>query len=215
MTKTSKLSLPVALVLAAFVTAQPALAQGNGKGNGNGNGNGKGRGNDRDRVEQVRRDRDRDRDDARLVRRDRDGDDRWERRSDRYGTWEISRDRRTLRRNGRDVPRGWCQGRGNPHNTPENCGGWRYSQNRSVWDWIGIGGSRTDDRRWDDRVYSRTGRTSSSGGSYSGSHSEYHRWHDQVCADRARGASLSERLRIAAQCKAEHDDWHRQTGTRH
>ncbi|HEX8694265.1 MAG TPA: hypothetical protein VF746_17725 [Longimicrobium sp.] len=202
--KTSKLSLPVALVLAAVVSASPVLAQGN-------SGKGHGRGHGKQEQRDNRGSRDRDRDDDRFERRD----DRFQRSSTFGGNrFEISRDRRTLLRNGRRVPPGWCIGRGNPHNTPENCGGWRYSQNRSIWDWIGIGDrDRRDDRRWDDRRWD----SRSSSGSYSGSHTEFHRYHDQRCRELAAqaGTNLRRLVEIRATCKAEHDDWHRRTGTSH
>lgn len=204
MTK-SKLSIPVALLLAAVVSAAPAEAQ---KGNGNGNGNGKNkqeqREDRRDRSDDDRWERDdrRDRDDDRRVTRRRgDGDDRW----------TLSRDRRTLSRNGRAVPKGWCQGRGNPHNTPANCGGYEFDTRRSVWEWIGLD---RDSRRTSNRTVLGSTRTTS--GSYSARHAEFHRQHDARCREQAnRAGSLAERLRVASQCKAAHDDWHRRTGTRH
>ena len=206
--KTSKLSLPVALVLAAVVTASPALAQGN---------SGKGRGHGKQEQRDNRGNRDRDRDDDRFSRRDRDDDDRRFSRSSTFSgnRFEISRDRRTLLRNGRRVPPGWCIGRGNPHNTPENCGGWTWSQNRSIWDWIGIG-SR-DDRRWDDRRRDDVRWDTRRSGSLSSSHGEFHRWHDQRCRELAAqaGTSLRRLVEVRAACKAEHDEWHRRTGTRH
>jgi Ni/Co efflux regulator RcnB len=205
--KTSKLSLPLALALAAVVSASPVLAQGN-----SGKGRGHGKQEQRDNRGNRDRDRDRDRDDDRFSRRD----DRFERSTVFAGNrFEISRDRRTLLRNGRRVPPGWCRGRGNPHNTPENCGGWSHSQSRSIWDWIGISsGDRRDDRRWDDRLDTRR---RSSSGSFSGSHSEFHRYHDQRCRELAAqaGTNLRRLVEIRATCKAEHDDWHRRTGTRH
>ena len=165
----------------------------------------------------------------RLERR-RDDDGRWERRSGsrtsgnlrRSSTWggsrwELSSDRRTLSRNGRRVPPGWCIGRGNPHNTPANCGGWRYNQSRSIWDWIGIGSrdGRTTRDVWSD---GRTTRRTSGSGIYSMSHSEYHRWHDAQCRERTERVSGDARTRLArvleirAQCNREHDEWHRRTG---
>jgi hypothetical protein len=214
-----KASLPLALVLAAALSAAPVDAQ-KGNGNGNGNGNGKNKHEQRDRDRDYRDD-DRRRsndDDRRVTRRNSSNDNiRWEsRRGD--DRWTLSRDRRSLNRNGRRVPPGWCQGRGNPHNTPENCGGYRYSTARSIWEWIGLG---SDTRRTTrsgttlDRVLNGTRRTSSSG-SYTSSHSEFHRVHDARCRDAVRDANTTpQRLLIATQCKETHEDWHRRTGTRH
>jgi hypothetical protein len=212
--KTSRLSLPLALALAAAVSASPVLAQGT-----SGKGHGRGKQEQRDN----RGNRDRDRDDDRFSRRDRDDDDD-DRRFSRSSTWgghrwELSRAGRTLRRDGRRVPPGWCIGRGNPHNTRENCGGWRWDQRRTIWDWIGIGSRddrrwddrRRDDGRWDDRWDTRRS------GSVSSSHAEFHRWHDQRCRQLAAqaGTNLRRLVEVRAICKAEHDDWHRRTGTRH
>ncbi|HEX7239726.1 MAG TPA: hypothetical protein VF263_05645, partial [Longimicrobiaceae bacterium] len=92
------LNLSFALALAAALAAAPADAQGKGKDK-----------KDRERTEQAR---------PRSFRPE-DG----ERRSDR---WED--EVRLERRGGKRVPEGWCQGKGNPHNTVENCGrsGTRY-----------------------------------------------------------------------------------------
>lgn len=211
-----KASLPLALVLAAALSAAPADAQ---KGNGNGNGNGNGK--NKHEQEQRRRDRDDDDDrrrsnddDRRVTRRGSNDNVRWEsRRGD--DRWTLSRDRRSLSRNGRRVPPGWCQGRGNPHNTAENCGGYRFSTNRSVWEWVGLG---SDTRRTTrngttlDRVLNGTRRTSSN----TSSHSEFHRVHDARCREAARTtSSITRRLEIASACKDEHEDWHRRAGTRH
>ena len=113
------------------------------------------------------------------------------------------------------MPTGWCQGRGNPHNTAANCGGYRYSTSRSLWEWIGLGSypSRTSSGS---KTLSGVlgGRTSS--GSYSSSHESFHRSHDARCREAARNtSSLTRRLEIARDCKQEHDEWHRRTGTRH
>ncbi|HEU4454627.1 MAG TPA: hypothetical protein VFR81_16285 [Longimicrobium sp.] len=207
-----KASLPLALVLAAALSAAPVDAQ-KGNGNGNGNGNGKNKHEQRDRDDDRRRDDD----DRRVTRRGSNDDVRWEsRRGD--DRWTLSRDRRSLTRNGRRVPPGWCQGRGNPHNTVANCGGYRYNTSRSLWDWIGLGSDtrRTTSRGTTlDRVLGGTRRTSSSG-SYTSSHSEFHRVHDARCREAARTtSSLTRRLEIASACKDEHEDWHRRTGTRH
>jgi len=205
------LSLPLALVLAAALSAAPVDAQ---KGNGNGNGNGNGKNKQEQRDERRGRDNDRRDDDRRVTRRSSNDNVRWESRSgdDR---WSLSRDRRSLSRNGRRVPTGWCQGRGNPHNTAANCGGYRYNTSRSLWEWSGLGSypSRTSSG-------SKTlggilgGRTNS--GSYGSSHESFHRSHDARCREAARStSSVTRRLEIASACKNEHDDWHRRTGTRH
>jgi len=210
-----KASLPLALALAAMLSAAPADAQ---KGHGNGNGNGHGNGKNKHEQRDDRRDDDRRDDDRRVTRRSGSNDNvRWEsRRGD--DRWTLSRDRRSLSRNGRRVPTGWCQGRGNPHNTAANCGGYRYNASRSLWDWVGLGSYSTNRTRSGttlDRVLNGTRRTSS--GSYSSSsHSEFHRVHDARCREAANNtSSITRRLEIASACKDEHDDWHRRTGTRH
>src|SRR5690606_33426583 len=53
------------------------------------------------------------------------------------------------------VPPGWCQGVGNPHNTPENCG-YNSRTNRDRYPY-------EDDRRYDNR-----------GGSYEEAHRRFH-----------------------------------------
>lgn len=199
MTRTS-LNLPVVAALAALLTASPVLAQGKG--------NGHGRGHDRDRVER-RDDRGRDRDD--------DDDRRWDRRR--------SDDRVFSRRSGRRVPPGWCRGVGNPHRTRANCG---YHTDR-IW--------RDREGRWRDRygdvirrdgIYrdrdgvlrNRDGRRilrsrTSTSSTYEARHRAYHEQLRRSCADRARNASLLEKLRIDRQCDAEHDAWHRRAGRSH
>ncbi|HEX8831574.1 MAG TPA: hypothetical protein VF705_10430 [Longimicrobium sp.] len=184
--KSNRLSLSAFLALAAIVSASPAVAQGKGHGNGK---------HDRPRQE-VRRDDDRERE-----RRD----DRWERER-REGT-------RFERRESRNVPRGWCQGRGNPHNTAANCG-YRGDLDRVYRDRNGVLRDRNGRViRSDGSVYNDRGTVYNGGGS---SHTEYHRWHDQQCRDRsAQAGGITGRIRVAAQCKAEHDAWHRQQGTSH
>lgn len=201
--KSNRLSLSAFVALAAMLSVSPAMAQGKGNGNGHGRGH-----DDRPRTE-ARRDDDR-RDDRRYD--DRRDDSRFERRS--------------------NVPRGWCQGTGNPHNTARNCG-YRGSLDGLYRDRSGVirdRGGRVvmgDGRVYDERsrVYTRTGTTSRNstygnggynGGSYEAAHQDYHRWHDQQCRDRSTQVrSVGDRLRVAGQCKAEHDEWHRQQGTRH
>lgn len=183
--KTTKFNLPLALALAAALSASPALAQG--KGNGNGN-------RERDRVEERER-------------RDRD-DDRWDdRRDDR-------RDQpRFERRSERRVPPGWCRGRGNPHNTAQNC---RWNNSRSVWE-------RYDsrDRRWEDRTTYERGTYGNgsygSSGSYDQAHREFHYTHDRQCRERAaqRPTNLRWQLQVRQECQAIHQDFHRRWGRSH
>lgn len=86
--------LPFALALAAALSATPALAQG------------KGHKPHHERKTEVRAPKAQKR--PHLERR---VQPREQRRNDDY---RLERNRR--------VPPGWCQGVGNPHNTPENCG---------------------------------------------------------------------------------------------
>lgn len=197
--------LRVAIAIAAFsaVAASPALAQGNGKSKGKAR-NGqesaqvqrerptlqrRGNGNAalRPRVEDRRDDRYESRD------RDRYEDGRTrERRSN--ATWEDILFGRDDDRRRRDVPRGWCQGRGNPHNTPENCG---YSS----------------DRRYDWDREDRYGGY----GSYNQAHAEFHRALDREYSARAsqiRSDPISQ-IRLRAEKAADHQRWHERTGTRH
>jgi hypothetical protein len=143
-------------------------------------GNGKGKDKNRERTEQVRfREDDR-----------RDDDDRWD------------DDDVRLERRDRRVPPGWCKGKGNPHNTRENCGRRRDDDRRY------------DDRRYEDRRYDdRLGRS----GSYQESHQAFHREHDRICRERASQRAFDPvwQLRVRNECKVEHDRWHASTGTRH
>lgn len=154
-------------------------------------GNGKGQGNrDRDRVEQ--RDR-----------RDRD-DDRWDDRRD-----EPRFERRTERR----VPPGWCQGRGNPHNTAANC---RYNSRLSQWE-------RYDDRdrRWETRSTYERGTYGSGStynrGSYDAAHRDFHYTHDRQCRERAaqRPLDLRYQVQVRQECARIHEDFHRRWGVSH
>jgi Ni/Co efflux regulator RcnB len=177
----SKLSLPLAMVLAAALSASPALAQK--------------KGHDQHR--------DRDRQEVREGRRDRDDDDRWDDRRDR--------DRRDGRLTRRNVPPGWCQGRGNPHNTPENCG---YRRNGTY----NRNGTYDRNRTWDrSGTSSRNGSYGGYGGSYTEAHRAFHRDLDNWCRQEAerRGGGLRGLLAVRAQCDARHQEWHRSTGTRH
>jgi hypothetical protein len=183
---TTRFNLPLAIALVAALSASPAMAQGNGKG--------KSQNRDRDRVEQ--RDR-----------RDRDDDDRrWDRHDDRRDEPRFERRSSTRR-----VPPGWCQGRGNPHNTAANC---RYNSRRSVWE-------RYDDRdrRWETReTYERGTRYETrNGGSYDAAHRDFHYTHDRQCRARAAQRPLDMRwqLQVRQECAAIHQDFHRRWGIAH
>lgn len=95
----------------------------------------------------------------------------------------------------RGVPPGWCKGRGNPHNTVENCGrrGERY------------------DRRYEDRDDDRVS------GSYEEAHDAYHRNEYARCRARLaeRPLDVAWQLRVRAECKRQHDEWHRRAGRSH
>ena len=207
--------LRTALAIAAFsaFAVSPALAQGKG------NNKGQAKKNDREQVQRERPtlqrrgseavlrpaggDRYEDRSNDRYEDR---SDDRYENRNDdRYGdggvrdrrsdsSWEdilFGRNRETGRSN---VPPGWCKGRGNPHNTPENCG---YSSDRR-YDW--------DD---DDRYGGY--------GSYDQAHTVFHRALDREYAARASQNRTDPlyQLRLRAEKSADHQRWHERTGTRH
>lgn len=176
MAMNSKLTFPVVLGLALALAGAPAAAQGKSQAHGK-----------KARVEAVKEKRTR----PDLQRRDeeRDRDRSWEdvllgtdRRDDRYG------------RNAKGVPPGWCKGKGNPHNTPENCGPY----------------SRRDDRSrtagLDDIWGSRNDRY----GSYEEAHAAMHRDHDRACRARAaeRRLDVAWQIRVRAECKNAHDRWH-------
>lgn len=168
-------SLQLSLMVALAAALAASPADAQGKGKGNQK--------ERQRTEQARfRD---DRDDRR---RD---DDRWD-------------DVRLERRDSRQVPPGWCRGKGNPHNTRENCGYDRRDDRR-------YDDRRYDDRRYDDRRYD------SRSGSYAEAHQIFHRDHDRICRERAsqRPFDVRWQLQVRSDCKAEHDRWHARTGTRH
>jgi len=164
--------VPLMLALAFTLAASPVMAQGRGNGNGNGNGKGK--------SEQVRK-----ADDSRPVLQRRSSDDRDD--EERYDEWYDAAGVR------RSVPRGWCQGRGNPHNTVENCG---YSA-----------------------AAARNGRTGSQtrSGSYAQQHAEFHRYLDEKYRDLAgrRPLDVRRQLELRAQKSAEHERWHDQVGRSH
>jgi hypothetical protein len=91
------------------------------------------------------------------------------------------------------VPPGWCQGRGNPHNTRENCG-------------------YTADRRNDSR-----GSVGGRAGSYEREHAEFHRQLDRRYEELAarRPLDVAYQIQLRADKAAEHRRWHERTGTRH
>lgn len=185
MSITNHLRTAVAIGVFSLVAVSPALAQGNG------NANRKGNGNAQDRATAAQQTRQR----PTLERRTNSDDDRRvDRRDERYD--ERYDDRRDVRRN---VPPGWCIGRGNPHNTPENCG---YSS-RDRRD------SRSDDR-YDDRRYDGYG-------SYAEAHSVFHRQLDRRYADLAarRRSDPIYQIRLRSEKATEHQRWHERTGTRH
>jgi hypothetical protein len=175
-----KISLPLALLVAAAVSAHAAVAQ---HGNGHGHGNGDEHGNSR---HAYKADRDDDDDNGRASR------------GGRYDNNGYRLERR--------VPPGWCQGRGNPHNTVENCGQ----------------GSNRYDRRYDPRYNGSYGYPNTSsrypngsrygtgtyGGSYgygANTYSQWKRLHDQQCRDLARQRPLDLRyqLQVRQQCAAQ------------
>jgi hypothetical protein len=168
--KSRILILPLALVMAGGVAAVPAEAQGNARGQ---------------QQRELREER-RDREQPRLERRD----DRRDR--------ERTRAQGVRQQGPRSVPPGWCIGRGNPHNTPANCG-YRDSRGRTV--------------RYDTR-YERRG---SGSGSYEDAHRAFHREHDAWCRARENERPLDIRWRasVRRQCQEAHDRFHREWGIAH
>jgi hypothetical protein len=186
------INLALAAALAATLMAAPADAQGRGRGNDH---------RDRDRQEQRDRDRDRDDDDDRPRFERRRADDR---RTDdrRYD------DRVYGQQQQRRVPPGWCQGRGNPHNTAENC---RYNSQYGRWE-------RYDSRTGRYETYDTYNRNGSvSGSSYESAHRDFHYAHDRQCRERAAQRPLDVRwqIQVRSECKSVHDDFHRRWGIAH
>jgi hypothetical protein len=165
------LNFSLVMALAAALSASPLVAQGKGKAHGQGK---------KHKTEQVREDR------------------RGEDRSDDERRWED--DVRFERRGDRQVPPGWCKGKGNPHNTPENCG---------------YGASRRD-RRYDDR-YDGDARYDRRSGSFDQEHAEFHRWLDEEYRARAaqRPLDLRWQLEVRRQKSEEHRRWHDRVGIDH
>lgn len=170
-----------ALALAVMLAAAPAQAQGKDKR----------KDNHKEHAEQLHRDANRR--EADRAHRDHDEKHReqWERENRRYDTRQNRQ---------RNVPPGWCKGKGNPHNTPENCG-------------------RAADRRNDGRGDSRDGRYDRDGRSrgYPQAHDTFHLRHDRACRDRAAQRPLDVRyqIQVRTECKAAHDRWHQQAGVPH
>lgn len=183
--KFTRFSLPLALALAAVVSASPAEAQ---KGRGHGNAQSHGQ---QDRT----RDRDRDRD-----------DDDYDRRDDRRGREEPRFERR------RNVPAGWCQGRGNPHNTVENCG-----RGSDRYDSRSGSSTRNPSSRLPSTRYPSTDRRYENGTSYDQAHRDFHYSHDRQCQQRLaqNPGNLRWQVQVRSECKATHDAFHRQWGTSH
>lgn len=192
----------VSIFAISLVAVSPALAQGKGKAKE------KGRRAENTQVERTQRERPtlQRRSDGSTARTDR-ATAAERRRAENRGVYDRRDDRRDDDRREdvlyggdrdgrrRGVPPGWCQGRGNPHNTPENCG---YRSSR-----------RDDYYRSDDRY----------GGynSYSEAHAAFHRALDREYADRAarRRNDPVYQIRLRAEKAADHDRWHERTGTRH
>ena len=175
MTRRLILNLPLALALAAALAGAPSAEAQRGN---------------------------RDRDDRRWEdsRRDRDGDRRWDDRKHR-----SKNDDRRVARNGRRVPPGWCTGRGNPHNTPENCG-WRArrSDDRGVYRNVNGRIVRVGDRR-----VATTTRRFSTRASWDRAHRDYHEAYERTCRDRIRRVSgIAAKARVTRECSLQHDRWH-------
>lgn len=135
--------------------------------------------------------------------RDRDGDRRWEerRRDDDDRRHRGKHDDRRRVSSNRRVPPGWCIGRGNPHNTRENCG---YSARRNdgrVWRdgrWVYVG----------DRRIASSGRYSTRA-SWDRAHRDYHEAYERTCRDRVRRVSgIAAKARVTRECSIQHDRWH-------
>ncbi|HEY0025963.1 MAG TPA: hypothetical protein VGB24_23940 [Longimicrobium sp.] len=187
---TMKFSLPLVLAFAAALSATPADAQKGGNGNGRGQGQEQ---RDRDRDDDDRYDRDDDRDERHA--RDRRDEPRFERRGERR------------------VPPGWCQGRGNPHNTAANC---RYNSRSSTWERLDSRTGRYETRDQYERR-TRDSRYGGTSGSYEEAHREFHYSHDRQCRERASQRPLDIRwqVQVRGECKAAHDEFHRRWGTAH
>ncbi|MDB4947776.1 MAG: hypothetical protein JWM27_425 [Gemmatimonadetes bacterium] len=125
-----KITLPAAFALAIALSAAPAAAQ---KGEGHGGGHGK----DHPKHEEVRA-----------------GAGRVEQHGRAHTETRVaeSRARRTTTRgsSARTAPPGWCQGRGNPHNTAANCG---YRTDRVYRDRNGVWRDRYGNRLANGGIY--------------------------------------------------------------
>lgn len=175
-------------VLAGALLLVPAAADAQGRSNGK---------REKDRPELIRRDTDRDR------RTDRRDDDR------RYEDRRYE-DRRYEDRRG-DDRRGpaFCRnGQGHPVHGMCWCRDKGFGNDR----WDGRD-RRDDDRRYDDRRYDEYGRN----GSYDRAHQEFHYRHDRQCRMRAaeRPLDVQWQLRVRADCRERHEEWHYRAGRRH
>lgn len=179
----NRLMVGCALALAVLLSAAPAQAQGKNKD----------KHKHKEHAEQLHREAHRR--DAGRAQRDGKYEEQWEERRDHENRRYDARQNRK-----RNVPPGWCKGKGNPHNTPENCG---------------PGADRRGDARWDTRDgrYDRDGRA----GSYVQAHDAFHLRHDRVCSDRAaqRPLDVRHQIQVRTECKAAHDRWHQQAGVAH
>jgi hypothetical protein len=103
------------------------------------------------------------------------------------------------------VPPGWCQGVGNPHNTPENCGYYQRDSRTYPVSTGRTGGAPTRDR------------SVNGGRSYDQLHADFHRELDaryQRLSAR-RPLDVAYQLELRARKRAEHDEWHRRMGISH
>lgn len=122
-------------------------------------------------------------------------DREYEGRAGQAYAWDADRYRRSTQRH-KDVPPGWCNGVGNPHNTVANCGTGsdRYDSRHGVYrDRDGV--YRDRDNRY---------------GTYGEAHEAYHRHQDRICSERLSQRPLdpSWQVRVRSECSAEHDRWH-------
>ncbi|MDP9349475.1 MAG: hypothetical protein M3P24_10115 [Gemmatimonadota bacterium] len=178
----SSRTLNFSLVMALAAALSASPALAQGKGKGNGHGK-------KQKTEQVR-------DDRRWE--DRRDDDRWD-------------DDVRLERRDRRVPPGWCKGKGNPHNTVENCGYDAARRGDRVYR-----GDR-EDRRYEDRGRYEDRRYDRRGGSFDQEHTEFHRRLDEEYRARAAQRPLDVRwqLEVRRQKSEEHQRWHRSAGIDH
>ncbi len=121
-------------------------------------------------------------------------------RRDHDDRWEDGREDRADAARRKSVPPGWCKGRGNPHNTVENCGRGDRSNTRDR--------DRYDpDRRYDD----------ARGSAYLRAHEGFHRTHDRQCREQLARRPFDPvwQVRVRSDCRAEHVRWHERAGSNH